>query len=488
MTTVEINGRIWSLGDPIGDRGGFGQVFEAVDKERTPAAIKQVPKTPGAKRELLFEDLAGMPNVVPVLGWVETSDSYLLLMPRAEVSLRGYLQTNSLNPEQAVQILTDVATALDALADRERPVVHRDLKPANILFLDGKWCLCDFGVARYAEAATSLNTQKYSMTPAYAAPEQWRGETATPATDIYSFGVVAYELTQGKVPFDGPDYRSAHLNAEPPELTGVPPALASLIVECLYKASGARPTAANIVARLGSSLRPASAAAEQLRRVNQVVVTKLAAEQAAISAAKNEAERRADLAATGLRAFEGLYRSLSDFVLEHAPSCRIEPVGGLLIALADGQLFLQQPENTKVGALLHERIASPLDAILHTRITVAQNAAGYRGRSHSLWYCDAHELGVYRWYEMAFMPAIMLSTNEMMPYNLDPSRDSALAFGFGGGDHKLARQPTSVDQGEEAAFVERWMGLLAAASERALTFPHALPEASGGHVRPVATL
>src|SRR5258708_40144833 len=104
---------------------------------------------------------------------------------------------------EAVNILLDVA---EALASLEKDVVHRDLKPENILFYQGHWCLADFGIARYAEATTSPDTHKYSFTPPYAAPEQWRFERATPATDVYAFGVTAFELLQGHRPFRGTDF------------------------------------------------------------------------------------------------------------------------------------------------------------------------------------------------------------------------------------------------------------------------------------------
>ena len=84
-------------------------------------------------------------------------------------------------------------------------MVHRDLKPENVLFLDGHWCVADFGISRYAEASTAPDTRKYALTPAYAAPERWRNEHATSATDVYSLGVIAFELLTGARPFPGPD-------------------------------------------------------------------------------------------------------------------------------------------------------------------------------------------------------------------------------------------------------------------------------------------
>ena len=135
-------------------------------------------------------------------------------MPRAEKSLEQYWheKIEHLSIDATLKVLIDVIQALVAM--EIRGVVHRDIKPDNILLLDGRWCLADFGIARFAEATTAPDTRKYAMTPSHAAPEQWRDEQATNATDVYATGIVAYQLLAGRVPFEGPethDYRRQHL-------------------------------------------------------------------------------------------------------------------------------------------------------------------------------------------------------------------------------------------------------------------------------------
>ena len=128
----------------------------------------------------------------------ETEDAWVIVMPRAEKSLRDLLDEvggAGLGTGAAVGALTDIAQALGDLAGR---VVHRDLKPENVLLVDGRWCLADFGISRFADATTALDTRKFAKTPPYAAPEQWR-ERATSATDVYAFGVIAYEFGDGAV-------------------------------------------------------------------------------------------------------------------------------------------------------------------------------------------------------------------------------------------------------------------------------------------------
>src|SRR5215510_4572326 len=82
--------QVWTLGTRIGG-GGFGQVYAATSATGESAVAKLVPKAPGAERELLFVDLAGVRNVVPVIDSDATDDAWVIVMPRAEQSLRQHL-------------------------------------------------------------------------------------------------------------------------------------------------------------------------------------------------------------------------------------------------------------------------------------------------------------------------------------------------------------------------------------------------------------
>ena len=214
-TPTKINlERTWRIGPQLGE-GGFARVFLAQNEDGDPAVVKLVPKEPGTQREMLFVDLEGLSNVMPILDSGETEDFWALVMPKAESSLRDHLnEANGITMNEALSVLIDIAEALAAV--EARGVVHRDIKPENVLLLDGRWHIADFGIARYAEATTASDTLKLAKSYPYAAPEQWREERATSATDVYALGVIAHELLAGERPFGGPDFRSQHLEDNRP--------------------------------------------------------------------------------------------------------------------------------------------------------------------------------------------------------------------------------------------------------------------------------
>ena len=140
----------------------------------------------------------------------------------------------------AVERLRLFRAVLEAVAyAHERSIVHRDLKPANILVGDdGRPRLLDFGIAKLLEPgdapgsaalteATRTRTSLRAMTPAYASPEQFRGDPVTPASDVFSLGVVLYELLSGVRPFRGRGDSHAALEREILEADPEPPSTAS---------------------------------------------------------------------------------------------------------------------------------------------------------------------------------------------------------------------------------------------------------------------
>ncbi|MEE9354409.1 MAG: protein kinase, partial [Methylococcaceae bacterium] len=122
-------------------------------------------------------------------------------MPCAEQSLEQKLiKDGAIGDIEAVSILHEIALGLLEVKD----LVHRDLKPGNILYFDSAWRVADFGIARFIEESTSARTLKECLSPPFAAPEQWRLERTTNATDVYALGCIGYALLTGNQPFSGP--------------------------------------------------------------------------------------------------------------------------------------------------------------------------------------------------------------------------------------------------------------------------------------------
>lgn len=473
-------GREWTVGKQIG-KGGFGRVFEAMSDAGEPAAVKLVPKIPGAARELLFVKLDGVRNVVPIIDSGETGDDWVLVMPRAEKSLREHLDAakGPLTTENVVAVLSDVATAL---VDLDGKVVHRDLKPENILRLNGAWCLADFGISRYAEATTAPDTLKHALSPAYAAPERWRFERATIATDIYSLGAVAYELLAGNRPFGGPDYRDQHLRLDPKPLTGGPAALRSLIGECLYKAEGARPSPSNFLARLQRlGNEPILGGRARLQAAQLAEVARRSESDRQASEARSAAEKRTDLFKSASTSWKTIQSNLVDAIKGDAPAVAVREGkrSGLTLALGGGQIEFFPIVETAQSPWGEGFRPPAFNVVAHAGIIVrvSRNQHGYEGRSHSLWFCDAREAGRYQWFEIAFMLSPLLPhSTRIKPFLLDPGGEAAGALSRGMAEHQLAWPLQPLTLGDLDEFVDRWAGWFAEAANNTLNSPSTMPE------------
>jgi serine/threonine-protein kinase len=473
--------REWEIGEPI-EKGGFGEVY-AASSDLTPSAVaKLVPKVTGADRELLFVDLVGVRNVMPILDSGETATHWVLIMPRADKSLRQHIQQSGgrVVSRDAVTILSDIAAAL---ADLDGRVVHRDLKPENVLLLDGMWVLADFGISRYADATTSMNTRKYALTAAYAAPERWRSQRATSAADVYSLGVIAYELVDGSRPFAGPaveDFREQHLHQQPAPLVGGSTALATLIEECLYKAPEARPTPQSIETRLtriaGAVARPGLS---KLQEANRAEASRRAEEVRRISEMQSESERRTALLDVARAELTKVAQELKGIVIEAAPSVQLQKRAKEFwtIVLNQASLILSAPVGTAFPSTIPRAVRLQVIASSAIGIKIPPDEFGYEGRSHSLWYCDAHEVNHFAWFETAFMltpgmPRISLSA----PFALDPGPESARAITGGMADYQVAWPFTPLSPGELDEFVDRWGSWFADAAQGQLHRPSLMPE------------
>jgi serine/threonine protein kinase len=147
-------------------------------------------------------------NIVNVIDFGESDGAFYIVMEYYDGRTLAQLMQErpGLPPEIAVQILLEVAYGLEAAHALD--IVHRDIKPANIIFTQqGGVKIADFGLARKSDSMTMITQHgKVLGTPAYMSPEQAAGGPVGPASDIFSFGVVAYELLGRRKPFDGSTY------------------------------------------------------------------------------------------------------------------------------------------------------------------------------------------------------------------------------------------------------------------------------------------
>ncbi|MBL9019251.1 MAG: serine/threonine protein kinase [Myxococcales bacterium] len=182
------------------------------------------------KREARAVNQIDHPNVIDIfsLGRLDDGRLYLVMDLVEGKSLRKLLADGPLDVERALDILDQIASALDAA--HARGVVHRDLKPDNVMVADtGKAYVLDFGLAKLLSPddsvppASMLTGQgTWLGTPGYMAPEQWSADGAGPASDRYSFGVMAFELLSGALPFSAPtlpQMMEQHFRAKVPALS-----------------------------------------------------------------------------------------------------------------------------------------------------------------------------------------------------------------------------------------------------------------------------
>ena len=453
-------------------------MHEAVSPEGERAVLKLVPKDPGAERELLLEELAGTPNVIPVLALGERGDDWVLAMPRADISLRDYMQGSRVpDPEESLKILRDIAAALVELDGR---VVHRDLKPENVLLWRGTWCLTDFGIARYAEQTTAVDTRKFAMSSAYAAPEQWRFDRATGATDVYALGIIAYELLSGERPFPGPDregFREQHLQQNAPPLDNVRPNLAGFVSQCLVKAPAARPRPGDLLRRLEASRPTAGGAATRLQRANLEAVRRTAEATAEAEARRTAVERRRALFVAARAQLAPVQDALRSQLLEHVPEAAPAHGREWPFELNGARLLWDPVQDASTSEWGRYSPAFEVIAYSGLELKIPPDFSGYLGRAHSLWYCDAREEGLFRWYETAFMlTPVGGRGTKGDPVMLNPGSDAGGAVSNVMTSWQVAWPFTPIDQDDSAEFIERWLGWFADAMEGQLRHPSRMPE------------
>ncbi len=238
--------------------GGMGVVYKARDtKLDRDVALKFLPPRQAASeqdrarfvQEAKAAAALSHPNVCPIHDIRDHDDQMFIVMEFVEgQTLREKI--GSVNLKQAVDIAIQVADGLAAA--HEKGIVHRDIKPENIMIRrDGVAQIMDFGLAKLRASGSAISrlTKEGSTvgTAGYMSPEQVRGDDADHRSDIFSYGVLLYELFTGQLPFKGAHemalaYEIVNVDPPPPSVvkSGLDPGMDAIILECLEKDPGER--------------------------------------------------------------------------------------------------------------------------------------------------------------------------------------------------------------------------------------------------------
>jgi serine/threonine protein kinase len=231
--------------------GAMGEVYLASDEQTgQQAAIKILARQlithpewiERFRREAETLRKLDHPNIVKFVDTFEHEGQYVIVMEYLSGgSLHDLLKKGPLSIERANRIALELCDAL--IRSHHLNIIHRDLKPDNVLLTeDGTPKLADFGVARLSEGTRMTRSGTQVGTPYYMSPEAWEGKALDAQTDIWSLGVMLFEMLTGQVPFGG-DTGAAVMNkvltTQPPDLkklrSEVPPSLAKIVSRMLTR-------------------------------------------------------------------------------------------------------------------------------------------------------------------------------------------------------------------------------------------------------------
>jgi serine/threonine protein kinase len=268
----------YQLGDRIAV-GGAGEVWRAVDVMLDrPVAVKllraefaQHPETLVRFRsEARHAASLTHPGIAQIFDYYDSGIDHLPFLVMELVdgpSLADVLTGGPLDPADAMDIVAQAAAGLEAA--HRSGLVHRDIKPANLLLTPGGVVkITDFGIAHAAGSAPVTRQGTLIGTPAYLAPERVAGEPATPASDLYSLGILAHECLTGTRPYAGTSTEIALAHGQralPPLPSHIPPAVAAFVADLTARDPADRPASGRLVSARAAALRDDLTAARRSR-------------------------------------------------------------------------------------------------------------------------------------------------------------------------------------------------------------------------------
>lgn len=264
-----ILARRYELQELIGG-GGMADVYKAQDKLLDRAVAVKILHQQYAndaefvekfRREATAAAKLAHPNIVNIYDVGEDGGSQYIVMEYVSgPTLKEVIQQKGcLEPIEAVRIAKEIASALES-AHRNN-LVHCDIKPHNILVMpDGHIKVTDFGIARAVSASTMTYSGSVMGSVHYFSPEQAKGTVITTKSDVYSLGVVLYEMLTGKLPFNGETSVSIalkHLQEEPTPIRqlnpSIPPVLEAIVQKAMSKDPADRPSSTELYADLNQA-------------------------------------------------------------------------------------------------------------------------------------------------------------------------------------------------------------------------------------------
>lgn len=500
MQIIKLNKQIWEVdtGSPLGVAGGFGEVFRG-NGTNGAVAIKRlkISASHAAHRELqIGRNLSErqLKFIVPVIDYGQDADSdrYFLVMPICDRSLQDEVNTGkNFSANESIEILLTILSGLMEVRD----ITHRDLKPSNILMHESVWKIADFGIAKFVEDSTSLETLRSSLTPVYAAPEQWLLQRPTGATDIYALGCIAHTLITGKPPFSGDvnSLREQHLNLVPQMLNELPASARNLVSQMLRKSPDIRPNLERCIGVFRSVQSMDDKAS--IRNVDAkmaAAVGVIAIEQAKQDSARQAREERKRVreqifkeAARGInqikeRLFHDIKNHAQDVLDRVSSDNKWLRIGNATLTFdtsidSNNLRGIQKSDPDEIsGWGVHKRQSS-WDLIAIASISIEQRSRHevYK-RSANIVFGRPNEGVEYRWYEMAFWSYTKVKKQDY-PFGLDYVWDIDRALSNVMDSINSAHDPMPIDGEDEDSFIEYWMDIVAQAMVGKLTMPTSMP-------------
>ncbi|MBD2551554.1 serine/threonine protein kinase [Microcystis elabens FACHB-917] len=485
--TIRLPNGHWQYDEskPLGRAGGFGEVFRGKGPDGDVAVKRlKISADVAAHRELVIGKQlmnGNYENIVPVFdaGQDSESDRYFLVMTVCDYSLQDKINEacGAVEVSFAQEVIRQIIEGLKEVST----ITHRDLKPDNILHHEGRWKIADFGIAKFVEDSTSLQTLRNSLTPTYAAPEQWKGERPSSATDIYALGCIIYALFTGSPPFTGSldDIREGHLHGVPEPLRDLPPRFSAFVSHMLRKPPNARPTLErcfNVLSEIDLASDSSLTSSSVIDLAAEHVAKREAEEEAMVLAASTLRKERQDLYNEAKLTLEELNRSLFLRLREASESVKI--LSNSRLAFGEATLdFFGSPESLVDSHYINQPLypRTGWDVLGWSIIRVQSRRSSYAW-SASLLYVDKHDGNGYRWYEVAFWTFAQHQSPNEEPYALEGySQDIDLACSHGMHSKAVAYGPLPIDSEDEESFHRRWSHLVAKAATGDLMRPGSMP-------------